>query len=255
LTAAATFPLNVDVLLSTHPIQREEPKLLVQYRLIPGCIVTLAALLTAARGVSNVSAATFRFDAQITSTSPGVPFDLPLTYQVGDIFHGQVTFEPSPGIAFGDRDVQAVQVGEFVFNFNDVFVNSSPYNFRVHDNTGFEDTDLGTVDVMMLHSLYAPDAQPPFMHLPDGEPFRVGVLMLLVGQEHSLPTLDIPGAIDVWNTFNVQRSLNISFDNEGPGSMGLQAKVLAFNQVPEPTTGLLLVFIALLRRPVDQEII
>ncbi len=179
---------------------------------------------------------TFRFDAQITSTPAGAPFDLPLTYAVGDVISGRFTFDPGLGAPIADGVVGSVQPYEFVFNINGAHVASSPYSMDVHDDGAFDDSDWGTVDFLILRSQFEPDTQPPLISLPGGEPFRVRVLLTLVGGPTVLAAPAIPNELTLWNSLLLYRSLNLNFDNAGSGAMGLDATIDSFTLVPEPAS-------------------
>jgi hypothetical protein len=195
----------------------------------------MLALLYSANSPSTVTAATLRFDARITSTPAGIPFDLPLAFQVGDVIHGHVTFEPGPGTPIADRARESIQEVGYTFDINGDVVTSSWYRLQVFDDTAYEDSDWGIVDTTTLQSLFPPDPQPQVIALPgQGDPFRVRVLISLVGESNSLPELAITADAAVWNSLTLERVLNLNFNNPLGGAMGLRAEIGSFIPIPEP---------------------
>jgi hypothetical protein len=63
---------------------------------------------------------TFKFDAEIVGVPVGNPFDLPLTYQVGDIIQGTFAFEPGSGAPIGDNAIAAFQNHSLEFEINGI---------------------------------------------------------------------------------------------------------------------------------------
>jgi hypothetical protein len=198
---------------------------------------------------------TFRFDAEITNVAAASPFDLPLSYRVGDIVQGRFTFDPERGSPLGDNALVAPRPYEFRININGIVAGSIAHEIRVFDNTPISHFEFDPVDTISV-GCSEPTCTPNFINLGHGEPFRVRSRLSLIGSEsiHDSPTLSaIP---NIWNAFLFGRHLDVNFDNEGIGSMGFAARVGAFSLVPEPgivrlglcATAIVIVFRLVIRR-------
>jgi hypothetical protein len=198
-------------------------------------VVICAASAGLCRAV-QAAQTTFVFDATITDVFPGEPFDLPLSYQVGDVVQGKFTFEPGSGSPIGVDAIAAVQSFPIEFNINGIIVGSSSYRIEVFDDTAFDDSEFPEpIDVTTL-GCNEPSCIPDLLILPEGEPFRVRSRMQLVGNGSILLSPEISADPATWNAFVLERRFNLNFDNEGLGSMGFQATANRFSLVPEPAT-------------------
>ncbi len=212
-------------------------------RYVLGFLVLLAGVLCVSRAFLHAAPVTFAFDAEIINVPAGNSFDLPLTYQVGDIIHGKFTFEPGNGMQIGDDAIAGDQPFAIEFNINGIVVGSSSYRIEVFDNTVFDDSEFPEpIDVMTL-ACNEPSCVPDLLSLPGGEPFRVRSRMQLVGSSSILSAPEISADPSTWNLFTLERRLILGFDNVGPGSMDLDAIVGPMVRVPEPSSlSLLLIF-------------
>jgi hypothetical protein len=184
---------------------------------------------------------TFRFDAEIVNVPIGNPFDLPLTYQVGDIIQGKFTFEPTSAKPIDNNAVAANQAFALEFNINGSVVGSSSFRIEVFNDTAFDDSNFpAPIDVITL-GCNEPSCIPGLISLPGGEPFRVRSRSQFVG---SSSILDMPEFSDdptTWNAFLLERRLFLGFDDVGLGSMGLDAIVGQMFLVPEPSSSTLII--------------
>jgi hypothetical protein len=177
---------------------------------------------------------TFRFDAEIFDVPAGNPFDLPLTFQVGDVILGKFTFDPNLALPLDDKSIASHQPYSLEFQINGNVVGSSGFRLEVFDNTAFDDSTYPeSLDAMTL-GCNEPLCVPELLSLPEGEPFRVRSRMQVVGIDSILTAPQISVDPMVWNALTLERRINLNFDNQGPGAMGFQATVGAFIIVPEP---------------------
>lgn len=206
-------------------------------------VLPTAVLLILSTGFpySTATAApvTLQFDAEIVSIPVGNPFDLPFTYQLGDIIRGKFTFEPGSGTMLGDNAIVASQPFGLEFDINGTIVGTAGFKVEVFDNTMFTDSPFpGLVDVINL-GCTEPACNPELIDLPDGEPFRARSRMQLIGNGSVFLAPEIMADPTAWNSLGLGRRLNINFDNVGPGSMGFVADVHEFSAVPEVGTEVL----------------
>jgi hypothetical protein len=176
----------------------------------------------------------FKFDAEIRNVADGNPFNLPLTYEVGDIIFGSFIFEPNSGNIIGGNRVVASQPFAFEFDINGTVVATSGFRIEVFNDTAIDDSGFPEpIDVTTL-GCSEPTCIPDLVILAEGEPFRVRTRMQLIGSEDVVLAPEISSDPATWNAFELKRSLVLAFDNDGPGSMGFDAVVGSMVQVPEP---------------------
>jgi hypothetical protein len=203
---------------------------------IVGILVLIAGALCVSHPYLQAAPITFRFDAEIINVPVGNPFDLPLTYQVGDVIHGRFTFEPALALPIGDNAIAADQNFALEFEINGTLVSSSGFRIEVFNDTAFTDSEFPEqIDVMSIGCNEA-SCIPNLLSLPEGEPFRVRSRMQLVGSSSILSTPEISADPATWNLFTLERRLILGFDDIGPGSMGLDAIVGPIVLVPEPSS-------------------
>jgi hypothetical protein len=195
--------------------------------------ICLAAIVHSLDDIAHAAPITFRFDAEIVSVSDGSPFDLPLSYRVGDVIHGVFTFDPEVAIPLGDNAIVAPQPFEFLVNVNGAVVGSTTHAIRVFDNTGISHFDVDVVDTMTI-GCSEPSCIPNFVTLGDGESFRVRSRLTLIGSTSVQNSAILTGNPEIWNAFLFQRNLSLNFDNDGIGSVGFSARVGNFRLVSEP---------------------
>jgi hypothetical protein len=178
---------------------------------------------------------TFQFNAEVVSVSAGSPFNLPFTYEVGDVMTGTFTFEPAPG-SVGGNSIAANQAFPFQISINGTLVGSSVYRIEAFNNTPITDSEFESPVDSMSIGCSEPACIPNYVSLSVGDPFRVRSRMNLLGEMDTFPTALISDEPADWNALDLQRTLSITFDNQGPGSMGLLARVGEFIAVPEPNS-------------------
>jgi len=202
-------------------------------RLAAHWLIAIGPIVCAMETEAYAEPITFRFDAEIINTSSGNPFNLPFSYEVGDIITGRLTFEPVSGPAAGNS-IAADQSFPLEISINGAFVSSSSYRIQSFDNTPITDSEFdGPVDTMAI-GCSEPACIPEYVRLRGSEPFRVRSRMNLIGETDILGTAMISDDPAVWNAFTLERTLSLNFDNQDPGSMGLLAHVGDFRAVPEP---------------------
>src|SRR5687768_4165722 len=96
--------------------------------LLVGCVLNNPRTLAAAP-------LTFRFDAEIVDVLAGSPFDLPLSYQVGDTIRGKFTFQPGAGVPINDVAVGADQLSALEFNINNTRVPTTTFRIVAFNNS------------------------------------------------------------------------------------------------------------------------
>ncbi len=197
-------------------------------------IFSLAVSICAWNDRAQAEPVTFRFDATITNAPLGTPFDLPLTYEVGDIIHGEFTFDPGLAMPLSDNAAAADQPFELKFDINGTVIGTSSFRIEVFDDTAFDDSTFPEpIDVISFGCSEA-SCVPDLISLPGGDPFRVRSRMQLVGIDSILSNPEISPSPATWNSFMLERRLTLGFDDVGPGSMGLDALIGTVIQVPEP---------------------
>jgi hypothetical protein len=192
---------------------------------------------------------TFRFDGTVTHALAGNPFDLPFTYQVGEVISGKLTFEPGVGVSTGDNSIEAQQFLGLEFVVNGTTFGTSAYSIRVFDNDLIiaDDPDItdGLVaDTMVLQcsASSTESCMPELISGPSGSPYRITVRMDLTGEKSILNTPIVRPEAEIWNAFSFRRRLTITFNDETGGSMLLGATVGPFTVIPEPTTSSIFVW-------------
>jgi hypothetical protein len=210
-----------------------------------GCLIILLALvvLSSTRELARAEPIRFRFDATITETFAGSPFQLPFAYEVGDVVSGKLTFEPGTGIPTGDNTIKADQIHAFEFDVNGTVFGSSSYSIQVFDNDLIiaDDLDISDgiiVDTMVLECSRSSSQSctPALITIPGIDSFSMNLRLALTGDESIYIMPEISADPAVWNSFDFIRSLNLSFGNQSGGSMSLFATVHEFATAPEPST-------------------
>jgi hypothetical protein len=172
----------------------------------------------------------------------GNEFQLPFTYQIGDVISGKLTFEPNVGTPTGDNTIKADQFHELQFDINGTVFGTSRYSVQVLDNDLVIADDLDTsngvvVDTMILECATSSSQSciPDPITVPGGDPFSINARLALTGDNSILDMPTISEDPAVWNLFNFRRWLNLSFGNETGGSMTMLATVHEFSTAPEPS--------------------
>ncbi len=206
----------------------------------PTRLLAIAATVCLGIGTSAPSTraapVAFLFEATVTHEFNGSPFDLPFSYQVGDVLRGEFSFDPSGGSPVGNNTVLANQAFPLIFHIGEQSLANSHFSIRIADDTAMDDSGFPEpIDVIEL-GCAEPGCTPELLTLPGFEPFRVRSRMELVGDGATIASPEIPATTAVWNAFELQRRIVLEFDNEGVGAMGLQATIGAFRIIPEPAS-------------------
>jgi hypothetical protein len=197
---------------------------------------------------SDAAPVTFRFDATITNVFEAAPFDLPIQYEIGDVIHAKMTFEPLATTTLLDSTVATVQFFKFNFDINGTAVGTSRYGLKILDNGAILDTPWAgdpVFDIFTAGSSINPDFPLPLpdtISIPGGDPFGLSLHLELIGNTATVDAGEIVLSQHQINDFSLRRTLSLGFDASGPGSMGLQATVGTFAIVPEPTSTLMFAF-------------
>lgn len=196
-------------------------------------------------GIAEAAPVTFAFDATITEVFPGVPFNFPLTYQVGDSITGKFTFEPeqAPPNAF---KFESLQPYDLKLEISGTVLTSPGYGIRVADEVYFSHAPWNVADVINVGSFLDGDITipPPVLTLPGSVPFRFRVTLELIGADNPISDPDITSDPSLWNSFDSERTINVGFSASTPGSTGsvaFKAIVGEMLLVPEPSGALLVI--------------
>jgi hypothetical protein len=189
---------------------------------------------------------TFRFNATVTDAPAANPFDLPFDYDPGDVIFGQLTFDPASAAPTAENAVGADQFLGLRFTIDDTEFGTSTYNIRVINDTAFDDSDLeGPLDTMAIRCSPS-DPQPctpALIAIPGEDAFSITSRLDLVGDGSILNAATLSPESEIWNSFTLQRTLSLTFDNEAGGSMLLRANVGQFTALPETRSSLMMIFI------------
>jgi len=201
----------------------------------------VAVLVFGMSSTLEAAPVTFAFDAEISSVSLGIPFDSGIDFSVGDTISGQFTFQPfEENCAIADGPFQPFgctkpQLFSFSMEIDGINLSVNSYEIDTLNNTGVFD-GAGPVVQDFLEprgrGLSPAEASRPISI----DPASSGFGMMLRGGASSINFASIPGSPDVWNQFNLERSLNIFVLDGNGGVIRIRAVVGQFSIVPEPTS-------------------
>jgi hypothetical protein len=176
-------------------------------------LVLVFAGLCIKGGDIDAAPVTFRFDAEIHTVFPGNPFDSGIDFAAGDVITGRFTFEPNPGD--GSNPIVALQTHQFQLNINGVAIAAPNYEIESFDDYSIEDfPDASIIDTLKLAGagLTTVDASAGLNFDPLQSTFLIDLRS--AADEHDQAY--IPADSDVWNQFNLWRSLRVILrDGEG----------------------------------------
>jgi hypothetical protein len=185
---------------------------------------------------------TFRFDAMITTVSPGIPFDAGVQFALGDTISGEFTFDPAE--VDGGKSFSAIQPYEFILHINGVSLATPRFEieainnlFIISDCPAGVDCLSGFVDELIVGGagLAGVENEPALGF----EPSQSGFCMLLAGTAIVLGLASHPPTADVWNDFDLRRQIAVFFEDGSGGTMAFGAAIGKFKTIPEPpSTGL-----------------
>jgi hypothetical protein len=216
---------------------------------ILGAILAVCQLKTA--GIAVASPITLAFDSQITDVRYNSTFDLTLPFplRIDDTIEGQFTFDPSK--VKMDLYSTAVEPFNLQFDIGGKIAKSSQYEFGFSDNVLFsvsaedsffelDSNSFGPFDIVDLGCGSLTLCAPTFNDLPGGDAFRLKVEMQLIRDQSILPLFGVDLDPAVWNTFQLQRLMRLTFDDSLGSTAILRCTVGAFHAIPEPSTIVLL---------------
>jgi hypothetical protein len=185
---------------------------------------------------------TFRFEAEINTMFPGIPFNSGIDYAPDDVISGQFTFEPTPGN--GSMLFEVTQPHLFTLNINGVELSVPTYDIHAVNNSPISDFPPASVIDSML--IGAGNLAPEQADLyPNIDPGTSSFRITLFSPADVLSQAGVPEAVVTWNEFDLTRQINVTFRNGMGGAIGFQATIGAFSVVPEPASyGMLLAFLA-----------
>lgn len=177
---------------------------------------------------------TFTFEATINSVYVGIPFNLGIDYQVGDVVAGKFAFDPLEGD--GSTAVRVLQPHDFLLNVNGaVFATPSFEIESVNDALLIaEYSPASVVDILAAGGAGLSAANPA--DFPNLSLTQSSFLMRLDGPESALPIASVPANASDWNSFNLSRQMIVSFRDGNGGAIGFQATVGDFVVLPEPSS-------------------
>jgi hypothetical protein len=212
-------------------------------------VIILIAIFNATKTEAHAVPTTFRFDATVTGVFPAGSFDSPVEFEVGDLIHGKLTFDPSLGAPYGDNAFDSNQGFPLEFDFNGSVVRTLQYRIRaINDSPILDSSTLPDVadDIVLRCSPSSLACMPNVISLPGADPFRMTVRMTLLGESSIFESAHVSGDVATWNAFSLERSLRVTFDNLVGGGVLLTATVGDFAAVPESTSLAMVVLCATL---------
>jgi hypothetical protein len=188
---------------------------------------------------------TFRFEAEIGTIFPGIPFDSGIDYAVGDVITGQFTFEPAYGLPESLLVVvqpysAVLKISGFAFQTPNLLRDLTLESF---DNAFYE-VDCSTLctgfqnerDTLAVGGSLAPVSSE---FLPYISPLRSSFRISLHGDPSILDQALLPLDSATWNEFVIEQQINVSIRGHENGVMGFQATITQFTTIPEPSSTLL----------------
>lgn len=184
----------------------------------------LAVFLTA--GSADSAPVTFSFEAEITELSHNSQEGLPFNFSRGDKITGLLKIDADP-LPSG-----------FEVKIGGTLLTSERLDVSVFNDTSFDDGpfDSRSVDVIRAGCGIAPSADclPARHDVGDSIPFVLRAQIELIGQGSTLDSNKLPSSGEALNSLDLQRTLTLSFDIDGPRSVGLSAAMGSFVLIPEP---------------------
>jgi hypothetical protein len=175
---------------------------------------------------------TFRFDAMVTTVSPGNPFDAGVQFALGDTISGEFTFDPAEGD--GSKSFSAIQPYDFILHINGVSLATPSFEIEaINDVLIISDfPPSGVVDQLILGANGLSWAEnTPILSF---SPAHSGFAMSLDGAASILNQGSHPPG-HIWNSFDLRRRLNVFLRDGLGGAVGFQATVGSFTVIPEPS--------------------
>jgi hypothetical protein len=201
-------------------------------------ITALVGLVSFAVGIFAPSAThaapvTFRFEAVITNIFNPDAFDPGIDISINDIVRGKLAFNPNEGD--GSMSLVSIQPHSFSLNIDDVTLSSSSYQLQATNNEIMvADPPNDIVDSLQVQGsgLYPVQAgNVPAIDFSSST-FRLN----LVSTSGILSQASYPADAEVWNSFQINRTLNVGLDGLGlnGAGIGVQANIGQFSVIPEP---------------------
>lgn len=172
---------------------------------------------------------TLAFEAEISEAAGAGWDDLPFQLTQGDKVSGLLKINSQP-----ESESSSLEIKIESFRLATKFIEVS-----VFDDTSFDDGpfDAQTIDVIQIGCGVSPlaNCQPTPTTVADSKPFIFRVQIELVGDATALDTNKLPHSDITLNSLQLQRSLLLAFDLDGPGSVVATATIGKFKTIPEPS--------------------
>jgi hypothetical protein len=197
---------------------------------IAGVLILSSACFASAR--QPAAPISFHFDATIGTVYDAIPFDSGLNFALGDTISGEFSFDPVPGD--GSMLFDSHQPHEFSFNINGAIFTSPNFEIEAVNNAPISDFDLASIVDILRVGAGGLLADVP-TNYPNLDPQFSNFRMTLYGPFNSSTQASVPPEAADWNSFNLWRSIEVSFGDGKGHSVGFQAFVAPFSEIPEPT--------------------
>lgn len=208
--------------------------------------VLLIGLVAGTASQGHAEPVTLRFDAEVSSIQGDIDqFDLPFSVQPGDSFPGTLTFTTEEDLrAMLLGGVQPQPVGGLFLNIDGIQITNA-FNFGSINKALIDlsnpQPNLGSKSAISLGWLPLTDAFPGFAGSVNGVPWNAEIS--LVGEDGIIGETESITSFDNWNALVESRRLILTFGATGAARVDLT--VGHFVVVPEPSTGCLAYFVAI----------
>jgi hypothetical protein len=210
------------------------------------CGILLANILGFLGGAVQAAPVTLQVDAIVGP--PLLNFDgrLPPSWNVplqqGDIISATFTFDPFDA----PSNISYTKVFEpydFTFHIKSQTLTTAQYGIEVYNNSyGIDDEGINPSDDIYIGcaaGINTPSCVPAVLTTPDQ--LKWSFQMIIGGNPSVLDGADIPAVATIWQELSSEGSLVVLFtDNAALKSYGFRASPRHFNNIPEPSSGLML---------------